>query len=65
MSSSVLQSVTSQTKAVQELAAGGSDPEVFDWQEVWYPVSYVKDLDKSQPTRFTLLEQDIVLRCKD
>ncbi|AOW99962.1 cell death suppressor protein Lls1 [Moorena producens PAL-8-15-08-1] len=61
MSSSVLQSVTSQTKAVQELAAGGSDPEVFDWQEVWYPVSYVEDLDKSQPTRFTLLEQDIVL----
>ncbi|NEO25184.1 MULTISPECIES: Rieske 2Fe-2S domain-containing protein [unclassified Moorena] len=61
MSSSVLQSVTSQKNAVQELAAGGSDPEVFDWQEVWYPVSYVKDLDKSQPTRFTLLEQDIVL----
>ena len=33
----------------------------FDWQEVWYPIAYIKDLDKSQLTRFTLLEQDIVI----
>ncbi len=66
MSNSVLpskdsQQVTSQTRAAQDLPAGGLDPDRFNWQEVWYPVSYVEDLDKSQPTRFTLLEQDIVL----
>lgn len=54
-------SVTSPTRAVEELPAGGVDPERFDWQEVWYPVYYVEDLDKSQLTRFTLLEQDLVL----
>lgn len=53
--------VKSQTGAAQEYPAGGLDPDRFDWQEVWYPVSYVEDLDKSQPTRFTLQEQDIVL----
>lgn len=41
--------------------AGGSDPDRFDWHEAWYPVHYVEDLDKSKPTRFTLLEQDIVI----
>ena len=43
------------------LPAGGDDPNRFDWQEVWYPVAYVEDLDRSQPTKFTLLEQDMVL----
>ncbi|MGK7939481.1 MAG: Rieske 2Fe-2S domain-containing protein [Crocosphaera sp.] len=43
------------------LTAGGNNPEIFDWQEVWYPVYYVEDLDKSKPTPFTLLERDIVL----
>lgn len=67
MSDSVLQSehsplfVTSQTRTTEDLPAGGLDPDRFDWQEVWYPVHYVEDLDKSQPTRFTLLERDIVL----
>ncbi|EGJ32427.1 MULTISPECIES: Rieske 2Fe-2S domain-containing protein [Moorena] len=61
MSSSVLQSVTSQNKAVKKLGLGGYNSDFFDWEEVWYPVFYVEDLDKSQPTRFTLLEQDIVL----
>ncbi|MBD2448816.1 Rieske 2Fe-2S domain-containing protein [Nostoc sp. FACHB-152] len=67
MSNSVLQSeqnsleVTSQFQTAQELPAGGLDPERFDWQEVWYPVFYIADLDKTQPTRFTLLERDIVL----
>jgi phenylpropionate dioxygenase-like ring-hydroxylating dioxygenase large terminal subunit len=41
--------------------AGGLDPARFDWKEAWYPVYYVEDLDKSQPTKFTLLEQDLVL----
>ncbi|NEP00078.1 MAG: Rieske 2Fe-2S domain-containing protein [Symploca sp. SIO2E9] len=54
-------SVKSPIRATEELPAGGLDPERFDWQEVWYPVYYVEDLDKSQLTRFTLLEQDLVL----
>ncbi|ESA34244.1 pheophorbide a oxygenase [Leptolyngbya sp. Heron Island J] len=43
------------------LAAGGPDPERFDWFEAWYPVHYVADLDKAKPTRFTLLDQDLVI----
>ncbi|AFY48534.1 ring-hydroxylating dioxygenase, large terminal subunit [Nostoc sp. PCC 7524] len=59
MTNSLLQSPSLTSAAT--LPAGGLDPERFDWQEVWYPVHYVEDLDKSQPTRFTLLERDIVL----
>ncbi len=44
-----------------ELPAGGTDPTRFDWKEAWYPVSYVQDLDKTKPTKFTLLEQDLVI----
>ncbi|MEM1252592.1 MAG: Rieske 2Fe-2S domain-containing protein [Cyanobacteria bacterium P01_H01_bin.21] len=50
--------------ALQEsapLAAGGPDPQRFDWVEAWYPVHYVEDLDQTKPTRFTLLEQDLVI----
>ncbi|WP_071187835.1 Rieske 2Fe-2S domain-containing protein [Trichormus sp. NMC-1] len=67
MSNSIIHSeaspqvVTSPTITTELLPAGGLDPERFDWQEVWYPVHYVEDLDKSQPTRFTLLERDLVL----
>ncbi len=46
---------------VDELPAGGSDPSRFDWKEVWYPLHYVEDLDKSKPTPFTLLDQDLVI----
>lgn len=31
------------------------------WQQRWYPVAYLQDLDPRQPTAFTLLEQDLVL----
>ncbi|NER81137.1 MAG: Rieske 2Fe-2S domain-containing protein [Leptolyngbya sp. SIO1D8] len=41
--------------------AGGPDPNHFDWAEAWYPVHYVNDLDQARPTRFTLLEQGIVI----
>ncbi|MTJ14971.1 Rieske 2Fe-2S domain-containing protein [Anabaena sp. UHCC 0187] len=67
MSNSMIQSeaspqvVISPTITTESLSAGGIDPERFDWQEAWYPVYYVKDLDKTLPTRFTLLERDIVL----
>lgn len=43
------------------LPAGGSDPDRFNWHEAWYPVHYVEDLDRTQPTAFTLLGQDLVL----
>ncbi|WP_066382626.1 MULTISPECIES: Rieske 2Fe-2S domain-containing protein [unclassified Anabaena] len=59
MTNSLLQSPS--PTSPETLPAGGQDPERFDWLEVWYPVHYVEDLDKSQPTRFTLLEQDLVL----
>jgi phenylpropionate dioxygenase-like ring-hydroxylating dioxygenase large terminal subunit len=49
-----------QTQPTTDLPAGGSDPSRFDYKEAWYPVHYVTDLDKSKPTKFTLLEQDLV-----
>ncbi|MCY7334084.1 MAG: Rieske 2Fe-2S domain-containing protein [Pseudanabaena sp. CAN_BIN31] len=45
----------------QSLPAGGQDPDRFDWQEVWYPVFYIEDLDKTKPAKFTLLERDLVI----
>jgi phenylpropionate dioxygenase-like ring-hydroxylating dioxygenase large terminal subunit len=47
--------------ATHAVAAGGSDPQKFDWAEAWYPVHYVADLDPSQPTAFTLLDEDLVI----
>ncbi len=61
MSNSVLTTANHQPTAMQALPAGGMDPERFDWQEAWYPVAYIEDLNKSQLTRFTLLEQNIVI----
>lgn len=49
------------TQTPQLQPAGGPDPQRFDWAEAWYPVHYVEDLDKDRPTRFTLLEQDLVI----
>lgn len=43
------------------LPAGGPDEGAFDWAEAWYPVHYVEDLDKARPTRFTLLDQPLVI----
>lgn len=42
-------------------AAGGPDPERFDWKEAWHPLFFVSDLDPRQPHRFTLLDQDLVI----
>jgi phenylpropionate dioxygenase-like ring-hydroxylating dioxygenase large terminal subunit len=53
--------ITSNNTLTEKLPAGGQDPNSFDWLEVWYPVHYLQDLDKSQLTRFTLLETDIVI----
>ena len=46
---------------IETVPAGGDDPSRFDWKEAWYPVFYVEDLDKTKPTRFTLLGRDIVI----
>lgn len=45
----------------EDLLAGGPDPDRFDWAEAWYPLHYVDDLDRRQPTRFTLLGRDVVI----
>ncbi|NEQ30366.1 MAG: Rieske 2Fe-2S domain-containing protein [Leptolyngbya sp. SIO4C5] len=52
--------VLSQT-AKNPLPAGGADPNRFDWQEAWYPIAYVADLDKTKLTRFVLLETPLVI----
>ncbi len=41
--------------------AGGPDPDRFDWKEAWHPLFFVQDLDKTQPNRFTLLDEDLVI----
>lgn len=46
---------------VQSLPAGGSDSDRFDWTEVWYPVHYLRDLDRDRPNPFTLLGRELVI----
>ncbi|WP_299484967.1 Rieske 2Fe-2S domain-containing protein [Acaryochloris sp. IP29b_bin.137] len=46
---------------LKNLPAGGDDPNRFDWQEVWYPIAYLQDLDKDKLSTFTLLERDLVI----
>ena len=31
------------------------------WTEQWWPVAYLQDLDPAKPSRFTLLERDLVI----
>ena len=47
--------------AIAPLPAGGDQADRFDWQEAWYPVFYVKDLEKTKLATFTLLERDLVI----
>ena len=44
-----------------QIKPGGDDETKFDPIESWYPVYYIEDLDKSQPTAFTLLDRDLVI----
>ncbi|AFY75422.1 Rieske (2Fe-2S) domain-containing protein [Synechococcus sp. PCC 7502] len=46
---------------IEYMPAGGTDPAYFDPKEAWYPVSYITDLERTKPTAFTLLDQDLVL----
>jgi phenylpropionate dioxygenase-like ring-hydroxylating dioxygenase large terminal subunit len=55
------QDIAKRAQVPDSLPAGGPDGDRFDWAEAWYPVHYVEDLDQSRPTRFTLLEQNIVI----
>ena len=57
----MVSTVSNPTSLTNELPAGGSDLERFDWQEAWYPVYYIEDLDKSKLFPFTLLDRDIVI----
>jgi phenylpropionate dioxygenase-like ring-hydroxylating dioxygenase large terminal subunit len=43
------------------MPAGGSDPSRFDVAEAWYPVFYLKDLNRAVPASFTLMGRDLVL----
>jgi phenylpropionate dioxygenase-like ring-hydroxylating dioxygenase large terminal subunit len=40
---------------------GGPDGDRFDAMEAWYPVYYLRDLDRAKPAAFTLLDIDLVL----
>ena len=57
----VTQDAAKPNQIPDSLPAGGPEAERFDWAEAWYPVHYIEDLDKTRPTRFTLLEQDLVI----
>lgn len=50
-----------QEDRLMTLPAGGPDPSRFDWLEAWYPIHYVEDLDRSQPTPFTLLGRNVAI----
>ena len=52
---------TKDSRRASQLPAGGLDPSRFEWAEAWYPVHYTKDLSKTKLTRFTLLEQNLVI----
>jgi len=36
-------------------------PMTEHWQQRWYPVAYLDDLDRRRPTPFTFLGTDLVL----
>lgn len=42
------------------VAPTGDNPS-FDWQNVWYPAAFLRDLPKDKPTRISLYDQPFVL----
>jgi phenylpropionate dioxygenase-like ring-hydroxylating dioxygenase large terminal subunit len=48
-------------EATDRSAPGGQDPTRFDVLQAWYPVFYVRDLDRAKPQAFTLLDIDLVI----
>ena len=47
-------------KMIERSADAGEAP-AFDWQNCWYPVSFLQDLPKDRPVRVTLYDQALVL----
>ena len=43
----------------EAVATAGRDGDA--WHRAWYPVAYLKDLERSRPTAFTLLGNDLVI----
>ena len=52
---------TSLDPSPNALPPGGLNFSYFDWKQAWHPVYYTEDLDKAKLTKFTLLEQDLVI----
>jgi phenylpropionate dioxygenase-like ring-hydroxylating dioxygenase large terminal subunit len=47
--------------AAESNLLGGPADDCFDAMEAWYPVFYLRDLDRTKPAAFTLLDIDLVL----
>lgn len=40
---------------------GGPEGEAYDWENCWYPVSFLRDLPRDRPAGFTLYGKSLVL----
>ena len=50
-----------QAEAANEHTLEQRVEDVFDWQNCWYPVTFVEDLPQDRPTPFTLYDEKLVL----
>ncbi|BAQ64200.1 Rieske 2Fe-2S domain-containing protein [Geminocystis sp. NIES-3709] len=46
---------------IKSLSIEKIEEDKFNYQEVWYPIFFVKDLHKNKPNSFTLLEEKLVI----
>jgi phenylpropionate dioxygenase-like ring-hydroxylating dioxygenase large terminal subunit len=46
---------------LESLPVGGKEENNFNYDEVWYPLFFIEDLDKNRPNSFTLLEEKLVI----
>ena len=60
-----LSSTTSSTTSSLETELKPSRWDSFDYLQHWYPVSWVCDLPKNQPTKLTLFDVDYAVAVKD
>jgi phenylpropionate dioxygenase-like ring-hydroxylating dioxygenase large terminal subunit len=58
------QAIAGGDRAINQLP-GGDMPDRFDVLEAWYPLFYQRDLDRTKPQRFTLLDIDLVIWWED
>ena len=47
--------------AAAEASAAAPPPVPPAWRDSWYPVAFLRDLDRARPTPFTLLDEELVL----